>query len=172
MPVAVVTPPAAEPVTLEQAKAWLKIDFDAEDELIEMLISAAREKAEHYCNARFVTTTLKETFSRNSIMVTLAVGPNIVITEVAAGTNELVEDTDYEIHTDDKQTLVKMLKTYDDPLEITYTAGYGAATAVPKSIKQAILLTVADRYENRTDPARRFPTASTNLLNPNRRWIT
>lgn len=36
------TPPLNEPVTLDEAKEWLKIDTDDEDELLQTLISAAR----------------------------------------------------------------------------------------------------------------------------------
>jgi uncharacterized phiE125 gp8 family phage protein len=41
-----ITPPAAEPVTLDVAKLHLRIDFDDEDALISGLISAAREYCE------------------------------------------------------------------------------------------------------------------------------
>ena len=36
------TPPMAEPVTLAEAKMYLKIDFNDDDDLIQTLISAAR----------------------------------------------------------------------------------------------------------------------------------
>lgn len=40
------TPPATEPLTLQEAKAWLKVDHDAEDTLIQLLIATARERCE------------------------------------------------------------------------------------------------------------------------------
>lgn len=40
------TPPAAEPLTLQETKAWLKVDHDAEDALIQLLITTARERCE------------------------------------------------------------------------------------------------------------------------------
>src|ERR1043166_2474175 len=39
-------PPAIEPVTLDEAKAHLKLDTDADDDLVTRLISAARARAE------------------------------------------------------------------------------------------------------------------------------
>lgn len=40
------TPPAAEPLTLAETKAWLKVDHNAEDVLIQFLITTARERCE------------------------------------------------------------------------------------------------------------------------------
>ncbi len=49
------TPPAEEPVTLAQAKAWLKVETDDEDALIAALIPAARARAEWHTGRAFVT---------------------------------------------------------------------------------------------------------------------
>lgn len=40
------TPPASEPLTLDEAKAWLKVDHSDEDILIGLLITTARERCE------------------------------------------------------------------------------------------------------------------------------
>lgn len=40
------TPPVSEPLTLLETKAWLKVDHNAEDVLIQLLITAARERCE------------------------------------------------------------------------------------------------------------------------------
>ena len=50
------THPLVEPVTLADAKAHLRIDNDAEDALIQSLISTARQWAEDYCDRTFVLT--------------------------------------------------------------------------------------------------------------------
>jgi hypothetical protein len=51
-----VTEPAVNPVTLEEAKAHLRIDSDAEDDLISALITAATRWAEDYCDRTFCHT--------------------------------------------------------------------------------------------------------------------
>jgi hypothetical protein len=45
--------PTNEPVTLKQAKAFLRVEIDDDDELIGILIKAAREVCESYTNRSF-----------------------------------------------------------------------------------------------------------------------
>lgn len=56
--------------------------------------------------------------------------------------------------------------TYEAPnaASAIFTAGYDAASAIPAPIKQAMLLTIADMYDNRTDYVKRLPTAAEYLL--------
>lgn len=43
-----------EPVTIKETKKFLAVDHDEHDELINALITAARQRAEEYCNRSFV----------------------------------------------------------------------------------------------------------------------
>jgi len=52
-----ITPPAIEPVTLEQAKSQLRVDFSQDDSLITALISAAREYVEQNLNRAIYNQT-------------------------------------------------------------------------------------------------------------------
>lgn len=52
--VRVLEAPAAEPITLTQAKLWCKVDQTAEDALLELLIQAVRERAEEITGRAFV----------------------------------------------------------------------------------------------------------------------
>ena len=55
MSLTLLTPPAAEPVTLAEAKAHLKVDTTADDALISSLITGARARAEWHSGRAFVT---------------------------------------------------------------------------------------------------------------------
>lgn len=51
-----ITPPASEPVTLDEAKNHLRIDITDDDALITTLIVAARRMAEAYTKRSFINT--------------------------------------------------------------------------------------------------------------------
>lgn len=51
------TAPAAEPVSLSDAKLFLKVDSSTDDDLITSLISVARVQVENYLNRKLITQT-------------------------------------------------------------------------------------------------------------------
>lgn len=59
MSLVLVSEPAAEPVSLIEAKEHLRVDWSDDDALISALISAAREYAESICRRVFVTQSWK-----------------------------------------------------------------------------------------------------------------
>jgi len=50
-----ITPPALEPITLDYAKVFLRVDNDDEDALIADLIRAARERVEALTNSALIS---------------------------------------------------------------------------------------------------------------------
>lgn len=55
----VTTPPAVEPITLEQAKNYLRVTTDADDAEIAALIATVRRYAEHWLRRAFITQKLE-----------------------------------------------------------------------------------------------------------------
>jgi hypothetical protein len=53
------TPPAEQPVSLSDAKAYLRVDHTSDDDLITALVAAATDAAERYTGCAFVTRTYK-----------------------------------------------------------------------------------------------------------------
>ena len=157
----VVTAPASEPVSLTLAKAHLRIDHDAEDDLITGWIKAARELTESYTGKRWVTQTLRLTLAEWPTDCTsgiygairLPVEPVSAVTLFkhydAGGTEQtLVADTDYQTWLDHSPPLVcpAIDDTWPDlqsgkvaPIKIEFTAGV-AADDVPEQVRTAILL--------------------------------
>ncbi len=55
----IITPPSNEPVTITEAKSYLRVDFSGEDTLIAGLISDARRYAENLLGRSFFTQTIQ-----------------------------------------------------------------------------------------------------------------
>lgn len=49
----ITTGPVTEPITVDQAKLWLRVDNDDDDDLIGILVTAARESCENFCSRSF-----------------------------------------------------------------------------------------------------------------------
>ncbi len=59
-----VTPPAVEPLTLDQAKSHLRVDHTAEDDAITDAIAEARELVEQHTGRRLITQTVRLSLDR------------------------------------------------------------------------------------------------------------
>lgn len=166
----IVTPPATLPVYLEQAKTHLAIPLSEteHDELILALIGAATEVCEQITNRKFITQTL-DLFLTDfpaSNVIELPYGTLQSITSVKYIDEALGEQTftsaGYQVDGAGIVGLIMLKEDYDWPevgdellraVTIRFTCGYGAAEAVPKAIKQAILLYVGTLYNNRESVA-------------------
>lgn len=183
-----VTAPSTTPVTTAEAKAHLRVDHSAEDTLIASLVQAATDHLDGYSGILgrcLVTQTWRQdfdSFERTMRLPLLAAGITsaVYVDDNAAETT--ITSTNYELQADDLGSFVRFIDDYAFPsglaetraLRVTFTAGYGAASAVPASIKAAILLLVGHWYFNREAvvvgiaPAE-LPMAVTALLAPYRR---
>jgi len=74
--------PAAEPVTLAEAKAHLRVDSSDEDALIAAMISAAREAAEHETGRTFVSTPWRLTLDQFPTSIALPMPRVTAVTQI------------------------------------------------------------------------------------------
>ena len=155
------TQPSAEPVSLQEAKLFLRVDHDAEDAAISQMITTAREVAEQILNRSLLTQRwLYSIYGTPTHLVALSYGPASSIISVNFmdddGVSALAETSSYRLR--DPFTL----EFYNCPstarADILYEAGMAAeATGLPAALKQNMLQHVAYLYGFRSmDDAQRI----------------
>jgi uncharacterized phiE125 gp8 family phage protein len=134
-----------EPVTLTEAKNFCKIDISTDDDLINILITAARQMCEAYTGVGFIEHNAVVVLNNSNGDIYIPYGPMIAINSVVndQGTT-LVLDTDYTIGGNE----FKRLRTpLTNNITIDYSTGY---TELPEALKTALLNQVYYLYDNRS----------------------
>ena len=156
-----VTPPAEEPVALEEAKAHLRVLHDSEDDLIDALIPAAREWAEGYTRRAFLTQTWAlrlDAFPSGKVYLPRAPLQSVTSVAYTDGNGAAQAVAGVQAVLDPARPFVApaygaewpIARDTFDAVTITYVAGYGdRAWEVPQAIRQAILLQVGTMYQHR-----------------------
>jgi hypothetical protein len=122
----IVTGPAADPVTLAEAKAWLRIDGTDEDVLLAVLITTAAQAAEQYLRRSLITQTWKLTLDLDCSGLDLGEGVyDLPVTALHSGLPRVIELPKGPVQS------ITSVKTYDlDNTESTFSsANYSADTA-------------------------------------------
>jgi len=148
--------------TTAEAKDFLKIDTNADDTLIDNLIKAATESCQIYTNQYFLNTVVEQYSDKWSEIYTLYKSPVSSITHIkyydTNDTEQTWSDTNYILDDVSKPARIGLavdatlpsLSDRINAVHVKYTVGYGtASTDVPDGIKQAVLLTLGNWYENR-----------------------
>lgn len=152
--VKVITPPVAEPVSINDFKAWMNgLPISADQEpMVTALLKAGREEAEAYQNAAYSEQTLQLTVETEPrppgyhalLAITLPRPPYRGLQSVTAllpdGTQQDVT-AQFDVHNDGGPAVLalKFGAPFPPPsrLQVVYTAGYDT---VPEKVRQAILL--------------------------------
>ncbi len=160
--IAVTTPPAVEPVSRVEAKNNLRVDFTDDDDLIDRIITAAREWVEGRTGRQLITATLEYRVDRFGSQIALPRPPLQSVTSIkyidTAGDEQTLATTEYEATETREPALIipaygktwPATANHPEAVRVVYDAGYGdSAGDVPKAIRQAILLMVSHYYELR-----------------------
>lgn len=166
MPVVVITPPAYALVSLEEAKAHLRVDFDDDDDYIESLVEGVTntlDGPDGWLGRALITQTLEwrgDEFGPCDIRLPYPPIISIVCVKYDddAGNEQTVSSSDYRLV--GQPSMPRLALAYgaswpstrwqSECVRIRYTAGYGTAVdSVPAPIRQAVLLMIAELYENR-----------------------
>ncbi len=179
-----VEPPAVEPITLAEAKAYLRVDHAAEDALIGDLIAAARGLIEHALGRALITQRLIERLDcwgeRLRPGCFLLARPNVqdvhsIKTYDGNGDPHTFDAAHWSLDAASlpSRILLKGGAVFPAPgptrngIEIDFTAGFGdAAEDVPAPIRSAILAILADRYERRDGESDFISAGARGLLHP------
>lgn len=152
--------PAEEPVSLAEAKAFLKVDDAAEDGLIATLIGAARLHVEGVTGKALLAQSWRVVLDDwpESGVVKLPVSPLRSVTAITAtddngGSHEigLAQFSSEPDRLFVPRVVVGMpILQERGGIEIDYVAGFGSEPAdVPADLRQALLGLVAHWYEHR-----------------------
>lgn len=181
------TAPGCEPISVAEAKAYLRIDGSSEDILISSLILTSRLHIEAALGLALISQGWRLVLDRwpRSGAVKLPLRPMQDITEVrvfdADGIPKIGNANSYVVDTAGvPPRLIATVAGWPkqgraaNGIEIDLTAGYGGeAKDVPEPIRQALLMLVAHWYEHR-DPveigsdAVAIPSGVSRLLKPYR----
>ena len=152
--------PAEEPVSLGQAKAFLKVDDEAEDGLITTLIGAARLHVEGVTGRALLAQSWRsvlDDWPANG-WVKLPVGPLISVTAITAydgdgeahalGLGQFLSEPDRLIVPHSVAGMPVLQERQG--IEVDFVAGFGSEPEdVPADIRQALLALVSYWFEHR-----------------------
>lgn len=154
------SPVTDEPITLEQAKAHLRVVFSDEDDYISGLITAARQMAEGRLNRTLVQRQITARFAACDRRFYLTKPPIISVDAVtyldADGVEQTVAPTGYRVQTSNELPRLFAVPGAEWPgllpdggeFEVEYTAGY-APGEVPAPIVSWMLLVIGALYAHR-----------------------
>lgn len=164
---------ATEPISLETARLHLRLDTEGsppsnpDDALVTALITVAREAVENFTELTVAVNDFQmklDYFPTAEINLgTWPVNSIASVTYVDAnGATQTISSADYALDTFSKPAQINlaygktwpMVRNQPNAVTVTFEAGYTGDTSpvsneMPKALKQAMLLTITDLYENR-----------------------
>ncbi|MCP1198134.1 head-tail connector protein [Notoacmeibacter sp. MSK16QG-6] len=151
--------PEPEPIMLAEAKAHLRVDHDAEDELITALIKMAREVTEKHCGLVLGRQNWRLTMDTVSARqpTPLALHPVHAISAVTVydqfGVARALNEESYGLRTTRRPASVAFkdlpnAAEMENGVEIDLDAGFDTED-IPAPLRQAMMLLIGQGYETR-----------------------
>ena len=169
MGLSLITAPAREPISLQEAKDHLRVTATDEDALIESLITAARQTIEGrfgVIQRALITQTWDWTLdgfpSDSTVALQVPFPPLQSVTSITYldgdGASQTWSAAKYTV--DAKSLIGRIIPAWDEDypetrsvinaVTVRFAAGFGGAQQdVPMPIRQAMLLLIGHMYENR-----------------------
>lgn len=142
--------PVTEPITWAECMTHLRLDDEADKAYVEALIVAAREYAEQATGRALITQTWQLKIDDFPRIITVPNPPlqSATITYVDAnGDTQTLATSVYTVNTTAEPGRIyeaynqtwPSVRDQEDAVTVTYVAGYTSASAVPQTIKAAML---------------------------------
>lgn len=165
MALVISTEPAEEPLSIEEVKTHLRVDMDDDDDLIQNLITSARQYVESYLKRSLISQTWKyypeewpdEDYMELPMPPLLSV-TSVVYTDYNGTATTMTLTTDYVVDTYHEpgrvvlaygQTWPSTTLTVTNPICVTFICGFGTPEDIPRAIRSAMLIFIGDLYEQR-----------------------
>ena len=142
-----------EPVTLQQAKDWGKIENDEDDDIITALITAARRICENFSGIGFISREITAGINNSNGGFFLPYGP-VTVAPTAVDDNADAIALDYNIG---------QIESPFGRMVVTYTAGYAI---LPEDLMTALKAQFLFLYENRGEGTEAISPISKMILEP------
>lgn len=163
MAIKIITGPATEPLSVQEAADYLRIN-DNTDPILPGLIRSAREYCEDYQGKKFITQTLELILDRFPCEREIEFKNCSPIQSVSSvkyydttGTEHVLDSSSYIVDIDSfvnrialkygKQWPTMQLQPIN-AVRIQFIAGYGTASNVPENVKQAMVLHMKILYDD------------------------
>lgn len=159
------TPATSEPLSLEAAKAHLRIEDSADDSTIAAFIGAARDHVERYTRRALIRQEWRLTLDEFPAgAIELPIPPVSAIASIAyldpAGVGRTIDPAAYALVADQTSAVIEPAAGWPATLpragavSVDYWTGYTEKAGdpdelIPASAKQAALLLIGHWYENR-----------------------
>lgn len=135
-----------EPVTLDEAKDFcaIELDYTQNDPLIEMIITAAREKCEAFTGLSFIPREIQAVINNSNGAMYLPYGPVGEVISMADSNDDDIDSDHYRIA---GVQWKQVIYPRDKRLTVIYDAGYSVLPAV---LKLGLLNAIYYMYDNRS----------------------
>lgn len=163
MAIKIITPPATEPISVEEAKLHLRVDATDEDTPIARMIVTARQEAENLTRRALITQTLELGLSHWPERINLPRPPIASVTSIkymdTAGTLQTLDPSDYLVDNYSEPARIvpaygktwPLIRHQPNAILVRYVAGYGSASDVPAAIRNWMLLKIGTMHKMRAD---------------------
>jgi uncharacterized phiE125 gp8 family phage protein len=161
MSITLITPPAYEPVSVDELKTHLRISHTDDDVDLFTRIKLAREAVEAFTNRRLITQTWDWRLDAFPCYFLVPTPPLQSVTSIkyrdSDGAEQTLSASVYDV--DIYSAPARIMEAYGQAWPVTremmnavtvrLVCGYGLPVDVPKSLRNAVMMIAGHYYENR-----------------------